>query len=278
MKRIILLSLKEVMSKKVLHLGFILTIIYLLVFALGFHYVVNDPSMRNEQFWIIQGVGYQFLILGWYISSFLAGALAIMMGAGSISREIETSTILGLASRPLSRGAILGGKFIAYSLLTSIYTLIMAASVFAIVKYQLNLLFDPARLAAGMGMFMLCPIVLLAAAHLLSSLFSTMATGVSCFMLFAVAMIGGFVEEIGAIFHKTAVVNIGVITSLLMPSDAIYRMAAARASGQLGHGIADYLGPFGAHSEPSIWMLVYTIIYIIIMLLLAIFFFNKRDL
>ena len=109
MFNVIMLSLKEIVSKRILNLGIILTAIYLLVFAIGFHYVVKSYSGGNQAI-ILQGLAYQFLTFGWYISTFLVGAMAIMLGAGTISREIESGTILTLASRPISRFAINTGK------------------------------------------------------------------------------------------------------------------------------------------------------------------------
>lgn len=39
----------------------------------------------------------------------------------------------------------------------------------------------------------------------------------------------------------------------------------------------NFLGPFGVYSEPSIWMLAYTGLYILCFLLAAIRRFNRRD-
>ncbi|WP_258361073.1 hypothetical protein [Moorella sulfitireducens (nom. illeg.)] len=37
------------------------------------------------------------------------------------------------------------------------------------------------------------------------------------------------------------------------------------------------LGPFGCHSTPSNWMLLYTLVYIVVLLALAVYSFNRRD-
>ena len=42
--------------------------------------------------------------------------------------------------------------------------------------------------------------------------------------------------------------------------------------------MASMLGPFGSMSEPSAWMLLYTGLYILCFLVLAVRIFSKRDL
>jgi hypothetical protein len=96
-------------------------------------------------------------------------------------------------------------------------------------------------------------------------------------MLFAVAIIGGFIEQLGAIMQNLSMVNVGVVSSLIMPSDAIYRLAVSIAVGPMGKSSIAVFGPFGAASTPSAVMLIYSLIYIFVMILLAIRFFNKRD-
>jgi ABC-type transport system involved in multi-copper enzyme maturation permease subunit len=95
--------------------------------------------MHNQFF--TQQLGYQFLTLGWYMSTFLAGALAILSGTGSISHEVETGTILSLASKPIPRGSILAGKFLAYTLVTSLYSGLLVGTVTVLAKSYFKLIF-----------------------------------------------------------------------------------------------------------------------------------------
>lgn len=278
MLSIIRLTLKEIMSKRILHLGIILTIVYLLIYCLGTRYIVHDMRFGGGQAWYMQQLGYQMMTLGWYMSTFLAGAMAIMAGTNSISGEIESGTILGLASKPLARRSIVLGKFFAYALVMALYSAFLVGAVTFITRHYFGLIMDPLAVITGMGLFMLFPLVLLAAAHLGSTLMSTLATGIAAFMLFTVAIIGGFLEQIGAMLGNAAMINIGVVSSLLMPCDAIYRMAVAHTGGMLGSGFIVNFGPFGTASTPSIWMLLYALIYIAALLSLAIHYFQNRDL
>lgn len=275
MIQVMKLSLKEMVNKRIFSLGIVLSMIYLLIYAIGLHYMALG-GMRGGD-WYAQQVGYQILCLGWYISTFMVGTLAILVGAGSISREIETGTVLSLASKPISRSNILIGKYCAYSLMTICYSIILLASVAFLVRYFFHLALNPLNLLQGLLIFSLFPMLLLAVAHLLSSRLSTIASGAISFMLYAVAIIGGFIEQLGAILSNPGMINIGVISSLLMPSDAVYRMSIYYTGGLLGKGAIAEFGPFGASSIPSNGMLIYAILYVILILGLANAAFNRRD-
>ncbi len=278
MKYIIQLTLKEIMNKRILHMGIIMTLLYLLLYGVALHYSAKNMVMDGMEAWYTQLIGYQMLTLGWYISTFLCGALAILIGAGSLSSEIESGTILGLASKPVSRRAIVGGKFLAYTMVTALYSAVLVGAIALLTKYYFGLQLNPIALLSGIALFMLFPVLLLALAHLGSARFSTMATGVVTFMLFTLAIIGGFIEQIGAMMENVSLVNVGVVASLLLPSDAIYRLAVDVAAGPMGQSSIASFGPFGTASTPSTVMLVYALLYIMVMLLLALRAFQKRDL
>jgi Cu-processing system permease protein len=218
------------------------------------------------------------MVLGWYVSTFMVGSLAIVTGAGSISQEVENGTILGLASSPLSRRSIVLGKYTAYALVSSLYSTVLLISIMALSGYFCRLIFEPYGVAAAVVVFTLFPLALLAVTMALSAIFTTMSAGIIAFMIFVVSIIGGFVEQIGALMGNGALINIGIVSSLIMPSDAVYRLAVDLASRTMAHSSIVDFGPFGTASTPSTLMLVYTIVYLGIWLTTAVHNFEKRDL
>ena len=241
------------------------------------HNLANDHNMVRAQYRLI--VGNQLMCLGWYMATFLIGTPAILMGAGSLSREIESGTILGLASRPLRRRSILIGKFLAYTLVAALYSIILLLSISLLTAYYFQLSLEPLSLGIAIVLFLLIPMALLSLTHLVSACYSTLAAGITGFMLFSVAIIAGFIEQFATMMGNNAtLLNSCIACSLLLPTDAVYRMAISRLGGLAGGGTFTDIGPFGAASTPSVWMLVYTMIYIIVTLLLAVRYFEKRDL
>ena len=79
------------------------------------------------------------------------------------------------------------------------------------------------------------PLLILLAAWVVQSLallgttrLPTIANGILIFALFAMGLIGGIVEQLGSVLDNAAMVNIGIISSLVIPSRAIFEMASAR--------------------------------------------------
>jgi hypothetical protein len=100
------------------------------------------------------------------------------------------------------------------------------------------------------------------------------------FGLFGIAFLGGWIEQIGTLINNSSAsqtaVNIGVITSLILPSEALWRRAAYEMQSPLVAAVG--FSPFFSTSIPSVAMVIYAVIYLIIAFLLALRMFNKRDL
>ena len=102
-----------------------------------------------------------------------------------------------------------------------------------------------------------------------------LATGGVVFGLYGIAFIGGWVEQIGAIFQNDTAVKVGIITSLIIPSEALWRRAAFEMQTPL---MGTFGSPFTTTSVPSPLMMGYAFLYLIVVLFIAVRIFQKRDL
>jgi len=105
---------------------------------------------------------------------------------------------------------------------------------------------------------------------------STVANGVLVFMLYGLAFVGGWIEQFGSLAHNETAVDIGIISSLLVPSEAMWKMAAnimqPPAMNILG------ISPFSMSVAPSMAMLAYAFVYAAASVGLASYSFCHRDL
>lgn len=269
-------ALREVLRKKVLIIGAILTGVYLLLFGLGLHF------MRGQVRMFEQVVGMQFLSMGIYVASFLTAVIAAFAGVGAVSGEIESGTAFALLANPVSRTQILIGKFLGYAALLGIYAVTFFLSLWGLTRWQFGISLTGAL--AALPLFLLQTWVMLGVSFLGSTVFSTLANGICIFLIYGIAMVGGLVEQIGALVSRfgnatgTTLINIGIVTSLLLPVDALYRRAVYILLSKTGApNIFQELGPFGSSSVPSVWMVVYAAVYLLACLLFAVRFFNRRD-
>src|SRR5437588_1806266 len=121
-------------------------------------------------------------------------------------------------------------------------------SVFAITG------FVPPNYPQVVGLIALQALVLLSLSLLGGTHFSTLTNGVILFMLYGLAFIGSSIEQIGSFFRSGAAVDIGIATSLLMPVEALWRLAAGMMQPPSFGFDRVFSLLFGAASLPKGWM------------------------
>ena len=107
--------------------------------------------------------------------------------------------------------------------------------------------------------------------------FSTLTNGVIVLGLHGLAFLGGWLEQMSGFAQGgSGLVTIGVASSLIMPSEAVWRRAAFLMQPPLA-GALQYT-PFANISVPSGVMVGYAVFYLLVILSVAIYHFEKRDL
>lgn len=283
------LTFREVLSKRILAGCLVLSAAFLLLYGLGVHYAFQEleasagggfyGSISAEEYLSYQAA--LFLMMGVYVASFIGALLAIFSTVGAISTEAENGTLQAIVAKPLRRRDLILGKGLGYAAMLSLYLLGLFFSLVAIVYWQSGW-FPPNALMSGLT-FVFQAIILLSVALLGSTRLSTITNGVVVFMLYASALIGGMIEQIGGLIESDKLVQTGIVASLLMPSDSLYRYTVHLLRPQLSSALTMAtgsfgFGPFGAVTTPSVWMLLWAATYTIAALSLAIRSFNRRDL
>ena len=108
-----------------------------------------------------------------------------------------------------------------------------------------------------------------------SSTMPALATGGLVFGLYGLAFIGGWIEQIGAIFRNQTAVQVGIVSSLIIPTEALWRRAIYMIQSPLSSALE--MTPFSTLSVPSTLMVVYAFVYLAVMLWLATNTFKHRD-
>ena len=127
-----------------------------------------------------------------------------------------------------------------------------------------------------MALIWLESVLLLNLTFLSGTFFSTLTNGVIALGLHGVAFLGGWVEQFGTLSGNPRVSNIGVLASLIMPTESMWRRAASEMQPPLV-GAIGALSPFGGGATPSGLMVAYATIYGTVTLVLALRRFGRRD-
>jgi Cu-processing system permease protein len=268
------LTLHEAARRWVLWAALALGVIFLVVFSLGFHEIQKDIARSTTQS-LQRNQIYNFMMLaGLYAVNFLTLVMAVLTSVDTLSGEIASGTIHILVSKPLRRWEVVLGKWLGYTAMLTVYLLLMGGGV--VLSVYLIAGYAAPHVLQGLSLMWLNIELMLTISLLGGTTLSTLANGVMAFGLYSVAFIGGWVEQFGSFLQNQTAVRIGVISSLIIPSEALWKRAVYEMQSPLVAALG--FSPFSAASTPSIAMIVYAAIYLLAAFALAIRLFNRRDL
>jgi Cu-processing system permease protein len=267
----------EARMRKMLWAVILLGLAFLGVYTAGFYFMYRDISsaMSGSLAQMMEPLNF-FVMAGLYGVNFLVVMLAVLASVDTLSGEIASGTIHTVVTKPLRRWEVVAGKWLGLAIMLSVFAAVMSAALIGIVWAIAGYL--PPNPVAGVALILVEGLVVLTLSILGGTRLSSLTNGVVVFMLYGLAFIAGWIEQIGAFLHSEAAVDIGIVVSLLMPSEAMWKRAAYLMQPPFLRELGFSSTPFGAASAPSSAMVVYTMLYIAAALGLAIRWFNQRDL
>jgi ABC-type transport system involved in multi-copper enzyme maturation permease subunit len=268
------LTLREAARRKILWAALILGLAFLALYGVGVYFIQRE-IVRERTAANFIGEMYNFLAMaGLYVVNFLIVMMTVLTSVDTLAGEIASGTMQAVATKPLRRWELVLGKWLGFAAMLAVYVALMAGGVAAL-TFALTGYVVP-RLASGLALILLEGVTLLSVSILGGTFLSTLANGVLAFGLYGLAFIGGWIEQIGSLLHNETAVNIGILSSLLMPSEALWKRAAYEMQSALAASVG--MTPFTSTSVPSPMMIVYTALYVAVMLGLALRQFSRRDL
>jgi len=272
------LTFREAVRRKIVVAALVLGIAFLVLYDLGFHFVqievaretsFNMPRQRYHM------EIFNFLMLaGMYVVNFLCVAIAALITADSLAGEIQSGTIQAVMTKPIRRSEVVAGKWLGHATLLLLYLLLLGGGV--ILSVWLMAGYTPPNWLPGLAVMYFNGLIILSLTLALSSSLSTLATGGAVFGAYGLAFIGGWVERIGTFLRNQTAMDLGIFSSLLLPSEALWNKASSLMTSPLMNMAG--MTPFTSGAEPSTAMLVYAALYLIAALGIAMRQFAKRDL
>jgi ABC-type transport system involved in multi-copper enzyme maturation permease subunit len=270
------LTFHEARRRQLLVVGMGLALVFLLLYALAFYAIRSGlvRQMGDATSQPVRQMQTTFTLLGLYAVNFLIVILSVLISVDTISGEIASHSIQSVLTKPLQRWEVMLGKWLGLAAIITASVALMGGGVALIARaasgYFLN------NLLGGLTLMALEGWILLALTLLGGTLFSTLTNGVIVFMLFGLAFLGGWTEQVGSLLENETAVRIGIVSSLLMPTEALWRKAADLM--QPTSVSVLLAGPFATASVPSAAMVVYAVIYGMAALAAALYAFGRRDL
>jgi ABC-type transport system involved in multi-copper enzyme maturation permease subunit len=213
-------------------------------------------------------------MLGVYAIDLLVVVITILTSVDTLSGEIASGTIQALATKPVRRWELLAGKWLGFSALLSLYIVAMVLGINELTHWIAGV--TARHLAQGLSLIWLQSMVLLSVTFSFGTTFSTLTNGVLALGLHGLAFLGGWIEQAGALTKTPKAVAVGVIASMIMPSEALWRRAAFEMQAPLTTAVN--MSPFSGASVPSPLMIGYAAIYMAVFLVVSVRRLSRRDL
>ena len=137
-------------------------------------------------------------------------------------------------------------------------------------------LMDNVHIERGIPLMLLEGLLLMTLSIAGGARLSTITNGIVVLGLYGLAFVGGWTEQIGTLAGNEAARHVGTVASLIMPSEALWQLAAWHMQPPLMRDL--HLTPFSPASVPSLAMVVWAAGYLIVTLLLGLRAFSKRGL
>lgn len=212
-------------------------------------------------------------VIGFFAANFLSVVFALLLPIDTLSGEIDSGVMQTLASKPLDRAEILMGKWAGHLLIAWVYLLVICGGIVLIVRAIAG--YVPVNVAPALPLMLLEITLLLSVSIAGSARLNTITNGVVVVAFYAIAFVGGFVEQVGAVVGLPSARNIGIGVSLISPADSLWRLAIYYMQPALVRGLETPLTTF---SVPTFWMVWWAMGFTVLTLAYAVRTFTRRNL
>lgn len=267
------ITFHEAARRKILWIAAIVGVAFLGLFWAGLHAMLRSMAPTVTPVARLENVG-MMLMMSLYAGSMMTSLMAALTSCDTLSGEIASGTIHAIATKPVRRWALVLGKWAGFVVLFGAYVLFVEGGSMLIGWIEIRYL--PPHAATVLGLIWLQAILLLGATMACSARLSSLTSGACTVGLYGLAFIGGWIEQFGTLRHVRACVDLGIVASLVMPSDALWRRAAYSVQPPMLGAMG--FSPFSSATLPSLIMILYAGIYAMAALVVAQVLFEHRDL
>jgi ABC-type transport system involved in multi-copper enzyme maturation permease subunit len=273
------LTLCEAVRRRLLLAVFILTVIIIGATGWGFSRIAtftrNGQPISHVE---VLSTTAEFVLLIAIMFSFILAVGSAFLAAPSIAADVESGLALALLPRPIRRSDVVLGKWLGMTALLAGYTALVSLLELAVIRVVTG--YTPPHPVMAVLFLIGQAVVLLTLAILGSTRLPSITGGIIALVLFGVAWIFGIVTQVGATFHNATITTAGTIVSLVLPTDGLWHGVQYNLQPAAITALANAQGEGGivTGAAPTTPYIVWAVAWVVVMLLLAVRSFARRDL
>lgn len=161
-----------------------------------------------------------------FILLIFTGMLALsaaFLTAWVVSADLESGVALAMLARPLTRSQFLLGKWIGLAVVVSAFTLCSGGLEMLVVFHVVG--YVPPHPAAALLAITAEVVLLMTFALLLATRMAALTAGIATSAAFFVSWVVGVAAGLGAPLHQPALVTLGLVAKLLLPTNGLWQAA-----------------------------------------------------
>ena len=267
-------TVREAARRKILWTALLAGALLLAIFGVALKLQVMQFQGRAMSPFVRYQVESGMLMIGLYTCDLVAVVLTILASIDTLAGEIGSGTIQAIATKPIARWQILGGKLLGFVAMVLAYVALSFWATVSVSRAVTGVV--PERPLLGMALIMFECLVALGLTLFFGTLFTTLTNGVVVLGLTGVALMGGWLEQVSGFSQSAHIVTVGVVSSLIMPGESLWRRAAYEMQTPLAGSLS--FSPFANVSIPSGTAVAYAAFYLVVVLAAAVHRFGERDL
>ena len=277
------LTVRELFRRRVIYVLAALTILSVGLVGWGLDRIV-DLARQNEQPELNIRIGVsQVLILIAFMFSFVLAMTAAFVGAPAVGGDLESGVAYAILARPLRRADVVVGRWLGSAVVVVAYTI--ASGLLAIGVAVVVSGFGPPEPLLAVAFLSGEVLVLLTLTLALGSVLPAIAAGAIAVVGFGLGWMAGVLAGVAAALGVEGLRGIAEASRWILPTDGLWRgviyglepplvvlIAAGRAP-----NLAN-ANPFYATEPPALAFVIWSIVWMVLVLGAATWWFERRDL
>ncbi len=273
------LTIREAVRRRLVAAFALISVVLVSLSGWGFYRLSHNVGFTSGE---THAATPEAVILFMFMFSFVVALSASAIASPAISSEIESGVLQTIVARPVRRSEVLLGKWLGLAALLAAYTAVVCGLLVAVVYWTSG--YVPPDPAAAATFVFAEGTALMTLVLLLSTRLATLAAGVVGVALFGIAWLAGVVGSLGAAFNIHAMRTASEVSQYVLPTDALWHGAiyylepSSFITQQLGQAPDAQGDPFFAAAPPSWAYLTWAGIWLLLVLVLGLVSFQRREL
>jgi ABC-type transport system involved in multi-copper enzyme maturation permease subunit len=277
MRAVARLTLQEMLRRRTTLVLLVTTLVVVALSGWAFHALLHSYGPGGEAMLFAS----EQLIFVMLIFSGILALAATFLSAAAVAPEIESGVALSLLARPLTRMRYILGKWLGLGALIAAFSLVTGGLEFLTAFLAVG--FVPPHPWYALLAMTWEALLLMTLALALSTRLSTITSAIIGMVAFFIAWMAGIAGGLGQFLHNATLQQISAVAQLLLPTNGLWQAAEyyleppsvvvlLRSIGRVG------VNPFVALGQQTTVFYIWTVLWVLMVLGIAIWSMRRREL